>query len=94
MTYATENLELAQSLTAHRVEINQLETCEDEVSLSIGDYCSVFIERWSSQVCLDIPNRRFVFGNPAAAIQAADTYETVMDAISVAAKASREKVSA
>ena len=92
MTFATETLELAQSLTAHRVEINPIETCEDEVSLNVGDYCSVFRERWTSQVCMDTPNRRFVFGNVEAAIQAADTYETVILAVADAAKASRKVV--
>lgn len=87
--FAQETLDLAQSMTTHRVEIG----------LHDGDWCEVFIGDYSTVEIFNAPARdtnleagvhTWRFGNVTAAIQAADAYETVMFAIAEAAKASRQ----
>lgn len=88
--FAQETLDLAQSLTAHRVEINPIETSADETALHVGDDCSVFVNPWSGELLLEVRGRFFAFGSIESAVRAADAYETVMLAIADAAKASRQ----
>lgn len=88
--FAQETLELAQSLTAHHVEINELRTDADGCCLHIGHSSAVEVNEATGEALLEVDINTFEFGNVTAAIQAADTYETVMLAIAEAAKASRE----
>lgn len=89
--FARETLDLAQSLTAHRVEVNKFWTDEDYCVLMIGDYSEVITSvRGGAEWGTERGSRGFRFGNIEAAIQAADTYESVMLAIADAAKASRQ----
>ena len=89
--FAQETLDLAQSLTAHRVEVNKYWTDEDYCVLMIGDYSEVTASvRGGAEWGTERGSRGFRFGNVTAAIQAADTYESVMLAIADAAKASRQ----
>lgn len=89
--FAQETLDLAQSLTAHHIEVNRLWSDEDFCVLMIGNSSEVVTSvRGNAEFCINHAGRRFTFGNVTAAIQAADKYETAMLAIADAANASRQ----
>ena len=87
--FAQETLDLAQSLTAHKVEIGLHDG--DWCELFIGDYSTVEIFNASARcTTLEAGAHTWRFGNIEAAIQAADKYETLMFAIGCLANASRQ----
>lgn len=88
--FAQETLDLARKLTCHHVEVNTLRSDADGCCLHIGSWCAVEVNKATGETVLEANIDAYEFGNVTAAIQAADTYETVMLAIADAAKASRQ----